>query len=78
MEEVFVFILALVTLGPLAKAIGERIARGGQREPPNPKLEANLRITEQRLAETESRLAAVEEKLDFYEKLIANPNRPRT
>jgi hypothetical protein len=73
MEEIFLFIVALSVLGPIAKGIGSRIARGGRQAPSNPALESNLQATEQRLAETESRLAAVEEKLDFYEKLLANP-----
>lgn len=70
--NLFGFIVALVVLGPIAKGIGARLARGG-RVDKNPELEKNLRATEQRLAETETRLAAVEEKLDFYEKLLADP-----
>lgn len=77
-NDLFIFILGLVILGPLAKGIATRIARGGRPAAANPQLEQNLRATEQRLAETESRLATVEEKLDFYEKLLANPEtRPK-
>lgn len=74
--NVFTFIVALVVLGPIAKGVGVRLARGSKTNPPNPQLEQNLRATEQRLAETETRLAAVEEKLDFYEKLIGKGGRP--
>ena len=78
-NDLFIFILGLVVLGPLAKGVAARIARGGRAAvSTNPQLEQNLRATEQRLAETESRLATVEEKLDFYEKLLADPQtRPR-
>ena len=72
---VFPFIIALIVLGPIAKAIAERISRSDRSLPGEAELRKALRESEQRQAETESRLAAVEEKLDFYEKLLANPNR---
>ena len=74
--SVFAFILAIVIVAPVVKAISVRIARGGGRvEPGTPDLHKTLQATEQRLADTEARLAAVEERLDFYEKLLANPER---
>ena len=71
--SVFGFIIALVILGPLAKALAERISRGGPTEASEAELRKSLRATEQRLADTETRLATVEDRLDFYEKLLANP-----
>ncbi len=74
--EILPFILLLVIGGPIARALAHRIARtGGPVEPPSPELRNALQATEQRLADTELRLAAVEEKLDFYEKLLSNPER---
>ena len=73
---VFPFIIAILVLGPIAKAIAERISRATPQIPGEAELKKALRESEQRQAETESRLAAVEERLDFYEKLLANPNRP--
>jgi hypothetical protein len=69
------FVLALVVLGPLAKAVADRISRGGRTGPSEAELRKALHANEQRLAETESRLAALEERLDFYEKLLANPSK---
>jgi hypothetical protein len=71
--SVFGFVIALVILGPLAKALAERISRGGPSAANEAELRKSLRATEQRLADTETRLATVEERLDFYEKLLANP-----
>jgi hypothetical protein len=71
--SVFGFVIALVILGPLAKALAERISRGGPSASNEAELRKSLRATEQRLADTETRLATVEERLDFYEKLLANP-----
>ena len=73
---VFPFVIALIVLGPIAKAIAVRISRGDRSLPGEAELRKALRESEQRQAETEARLAAVEEKLDFYEKLLSNPNRP--
>ncbi|MGH7469318.1 MAG: hypothetical protein ACRENP_15305 [Longimicrobiales bacterium] len=72
------FVLALVILGPLAKALADRISRGQPDSRGGADLRKVLQANEQRLAETESRLAAVEERLDFYEKLLANPVRRET
>ena len=71
--SVFGFIIALVILGPLAKALAERISKGGAVPESEAELRKSLRATEQRLADTETRLATVEDRLDFYEKLLANP-----
>jgi hypothetical protein len=71
--SIFAFVIALVVLGPLAKAVAERISRHDRRLPDDGELRKALQASEQRLAETESRLAAVEERLDFYEKLLAGP-----
>lgn len=72
---VFAFILGIIVLAPIAKAIAARIARSGPVPASQAELKKNLLATEQRLAETESRLGAVEERLDFYEKLLSNPAR---
>jgi hypothetical protein len=71
--SVFAFVIALVILGPLAKAIAERISRAGPSVADEAELRKALRATEQRLADTETRLATVEDRLDFYEKLLAKP-----
>ena len=71
---VFAFILGLIVLGPIAKAIAQRIARSGPAAASQSELKKSLQATEQRLAETETRLGAVEERLDFYEKLLSNPS----
>ena len=73
--SLFAFILAIVIVAPIVKAISVRISRAGRVEPATPDLHKTLQATEQRLADTEARLAAVEERLDFYEKLLANPER---
>ncbi len=68
------FFIVIVVLGPIAKGIGDRIAGSGD---PSRKivklLRAELEAATQRLAGTEDRLAQVEEKLEFYERLLANP-----
>jgi hypothetical protein len=71
--DLWMVILGVVVLAPIAKAIGVRIARGGPPPQNVADLKKTLHVTEQRLAETEARLAAVEERVDFYEKLLANP-----
>ena len=74
--SIFIFILAIVVLGPLAKAVAERISKGEKVGPGEADLRKALQSNEQRLAETESRLATLEDRLDFYEKLLANPRKP--
>ena len=76
--DLWTFILGVVILAPIAKAIGVRIQRGGAPPQNVADLKKTLHVTEQRLAETEARLAAVEERVDFYEKLLANPTNKTT
>lgn len=70
------FFLLLFVLAPLARALARRIER---RDLPNPQLEGELRKAlneaEQRLADNETRIDALEDRVDFYEKLLANPER---
>jgi hypothetical protein len=77
MPPILWFVVALVVLGPLAKAVAARIERGDTKTPGDQDLNRALRDTEQRLADTEARLGAVEERLDFYEKLLRNPDKTR-
>jgi hypothetical protein len=77
MPTVFWFVIALVILAPLAKAVAARIERGDRTTPGEPDLSKALRDTEQRLADSEARLGALEERLDFYEKLLRNPDKTR-
>jgi hypothetical protein len=72
-----VFILALIFIGaPIAKAIARNIERRGLPPSQNEgELKQALQFAEQRLSDSETRLAALEDRLDFYEKLLANPDR---
>lgn len=72
-----VWILALVFIGaPLARAFARNIERRGLPPTVNEsELKQALQLAEQRLADSETRLAALEDRLDFYEKLLANPDR---
>src|SRR5262245_59089591 len=74
---VFWFVIALVIVAPLAKALARRIERGDRIPPGDRDLTKALQETEQRLADTEARLGAVEGRLDFYEKLLRNPDKTR-
>lgn len=77
---VFIFILAAMVLAgiisPIAKGLGDRIARGGPGSADLQRLRAELEATEQRLAEAERRLQLNEERLDFQEKLLSAPRQP--
>jgi Na+-transporting methylmalonyl-CoA/oxaloacetate decarboxylase gamma subunit len=69
-------ILVLVVLAPIARAIARTIERRGL--PPSrseEELKKALQLTEQRLSDSETRLAALEDRVDFYEKLLANPEK---
>jgi hypothetical protein len=72
-----VFILALIFIGaPIAKAIARSIEQKGLHPAPNDsELKQALQLAEQRLSDSETRLAALEDRLDFYEKLLANPDK---
>ena len=72
-----VFLIPLIfVLAPLARALARNIERRGL---PATRSEEELRkalqTAEQRLSDSEVRIAALEEKVDFYEKLLANPDR---
>lgn len=69
------FFIVVVVLGPIAKGIGNRIAGSGDVSGRTVKLlREELEAATQRLASTEDRLGQVEEKLEFYERLLANPD----
>jgi hypothetical protein len=70
-------ILALIFIGtPIAKAIAKNIEHRGLQPGPNEsELKQALQLAEQRLNDSETRLAALEDRLDFYEKLLANPDK---
>lgn len=73
---VFAFILVIIfltaVLGPLAKGIGDRIAKSGPRPEELGRLRRELEAAEQRLADAERRLQSAEERLDFQEKLLSS------
>jgi F0F1-type ATP synthase membrane subunit b/b' len=74
--EIGFLILLIFVLAPLARALARTIERRGL---PNTRSEAEvkqaLQQAEQRLTDSETRLAALEERVDFYERLLANPDR---
>jgi hypothetical protein len=76
------FILSIVfvigVLSPIAKAVAARIARPGDASGAETKrLTGALHAAEQRIAESERRIGSMEERLDFYEKLLGEPDRAR-
>jgi hypothetical protein len=75
--NVFIFIAVIVFLasviGPLAKGLGDRLARGGGGDADLRRLAAELERAEQRIADAERRLNDAEERLDFQEKLLGPP-----
>jgi hypothetical protein len=78
MPEIFIFFGILFVAAPIARAIARSIERsptapwkGGDDEAES--LKKALQAAEQRLSDSETRLAALEERVDFYERLLANP-----
>jgi hypothetical protein len=68
------FFVVIAVLGPIAKGIGDRIAGSGELSNKTVKLlREELEAARQRLSTTEDRLGQVEEKLEFYERLLADP-----
>jgi hypothetical protein len=71
----FTFIIIVVAisaiLGPIAKGIGDRLAKSGPTAPDLAKLRSDLEQADQRLADAERRLMQAEERLDFQEKLLS-------
>ena len=67
---IFALIAILVIAAPIAKAIGERIARDGRQPRADPELRREIELLHSQLADTQNRLAATETRLDFYEKLL--------
>lgn len=73
----FLFFGLLFVCAPIARAVARNIERG--RALPAPVAEEvtkSLQLAEQRLSDSEGRLSALEERVDFYEKLLANPQKP--
>jgi hypothetical protein len=73
----FLLIIVALFIGvPIAEAVATRIKKGAtpadQRQ-----MEELLRNAEQRLAANETRISALEERVDFYEKLLEAPKKPR-
>lgn len=77
----FTFIIIVVAisgiLGPIAKGIGDRLAKGGADSGHAAKLKAELEQAEQRIADAERRLQLAEERLDFQEKLLSSRSSAR-
>jgi hypothetical protein len=72
------FFVVIAVLGPIAKGIGDRIAGSGELSGKTVKLlREELESARQRLASTEERVGQVEEKLEFYERLLADPDAAR-
>lgn len=72
------FFVVIAVLGPIAKGIGDRIAGSGELSGKTVKLlREELESARRRLSSTEDRMAQVEEKLEFYERLLANPESAR-
>jgi hypothetical protein len=71
----FTFILIIVVLSgiiaPIAKGLGDRLAKGSPDTDHLAKLKAELDQADQRLADAERRLLLAEERLDFQEKLLS-------
>ena len=75
MGIVFILMLVLV-FAPIARAIARSIERRGVPDTRiNDELRKALLEAEQRLADNETRIGALEDRVDFYEKLLANPER---
>ena len=74
----WLLVVAILFMGvPIAEALASRI-RKGNLDLDAKELQKALKLAEQRLAASETRLASLEEKVDFYEKLLSNPeSRPR-
>jgi hypothetical protein len=76
-----IMVIALIFVAaPIARAIARQIERQGTRPPvaDNPEVRQALQVAEQRLSDSEARLAALEERVDFYEKLLSNPESRKT
>jgi hypothetical protein len=72
------FFVVIAVLGPIAKGLGDRIAGSGELSGKTVKLLREERESaRQRLASTEERVGQVEEKLEFYERLLADPDAAR-
>jgi hypothetical protein len=71
----WLLLIGLIFMGvPIAEAIAARIKKGGV-DLNAGEVQQALKLAEQRLAASETRIAALEEKVDFYEKLLSNPER---
>lgn len=72
---IWLLILVIIFLGaPIAKGIGDRIARSAGDSEPLKALRKQLEEAQQRLAASEDRIAALEERTDFYERLLSSPD----
>lgn len=71
-----VLMVIIFVCAPVAKAIANRIeSRDRPLHGNDGELRRGLAQAEQRLTENETRVALLEEKLDFYEKLLRNPDK---
>jgi hypothetical protein len=69
-------LLMVLVLAPIARAVARSIERRGLPDTRvNEALRKALQEAEQRLGDSETRIAALEDRVDFYEKLLANPER---
>jgi hypothetical protein len=72
---VYAFILVIIILSaiiaPIAKGLGDRLAKGAPDGRDIARLKAELERADQRLAETERRLQLAEERMDFQEQLLS-------
>jgi hypothetical protein len=75
----FGFILLLIFVAaPIARGVARAIERRGlPADRSAEEVKKTLQLTEQRLSDSEARLAALEERVDFYERLLANPDKKR-
>jgi hypothetical protein len=79
---VFTFVLIIIILSaivaPIAKGLGDRLAKGAPDGAALARLKAELERADQRLTDTERRLQLAEERMDFQEQLLSSRNAPRT
>jgi hypothetical protein len=79
---VYTFILVIIILSaivaPIAKGLGDRLAKGAPDSRDLARLKAELERADQRLTETERRLQLAEERMDFQEQLLSSRSTSRS
>lgn len=79
---VFTFVLIIIILSaivaPIAKGLGDRLAKGAPDSRDLARLRAEIERADQRLTETERRLQLAEERMDFQEELLSSRSTPRS